>query len=153
MNELGMTTTQSGAMSSAFYILYGLAKFSSGIIADKVSPQYILGPALILIGILNFMMGASDSITGLMTVYALTALMQGSGFPPIAKALSYWFSRKERGMWYSFWNASHNVGGAVAPIIASTAITFSADTHRLPLRFRRWFLDRSKNLPASTRLP
>ena len=27
------------------------------------------------------------------------------------------------------------------------------DTHRLPLRFRRWFLDRSKNLPASTRLP
>lgn len=65
------------------------------------------------------------TVTILLTLYCLTAIAQGCGFPPIAKAISQWYSKSERGGWYSLWNTSHNVGGALAPLIASDVITYS----------------------------
>ncbi|WP_263080394.1 MFS transporter [Endozoicomonas sp. Mp262] len=63
MEDLGMTTAQFGLMSSMFYILYGVSKFSSGLVADRINPRLMLGPALILIGVLNFWMGSSNNIS------------------------------------------------------------------------------------------
>ncbi|AXA33356.1 MFS transporter [Francisella adeliensis] len=127
MSSIGMTDTQFGLMSSGFYIIYGLSKFGSGFIADNVNVRFILGPVLILIGIVNILLGSSSSIIILTGLYWLTAILQGSGFPPIAKSLNFWFSKKERGMWYSIWNSSHNIGGALAPLIASQAIVMTGN--------------------------
>lgn len=122
MQDLGMTAVQFGMASSIYYILYGLSKFSSGLLADRLNPRLFLAPVLIIIAIINVGIGMSNSVTTLLTLYCLTAIVQGCGFPPIAKAISQWYSKSERGGWYSLWNTSHNVGGALAPLIASAVI-------------------------------
>ncbi|BDM64888.1 regulatory protein UhpC [Shewanella sp. NFH-SH190041] len=126
MEDLGMTAVQFGTASSIYYILYGLSKFSSGLLADRINPRLFLVPVLFLIAVINVGIGMADSVNMLLGLYCLTAIAQGCGFPPIAKAISEWYSKSERGGWYSLWNTSHNVGGALAPLIASAVI---ATTH------------------------
>ncbi|EBB8605138.1 TPA: MFS transporter [Salmonella enterica] len=122
MKDTGMTAVQFGIASSCYYILYGISKFGSGFVADIVSPKIFLAPVMLLIAIINVGIGMSSSVPVLLTLYCLTAVVQGCGFPPVAKSLSQWFSKSERGAWYSIWNTSHNVGGALAPLIASVVI-------------------------------
>ncbi|MCG3863553.1 MULTISPECIES: MFS transporter [unclassified Photobacterium] len=127
MTDLGMTTVQFGLASSIYYILYGISKFSSGLLADKINPRLFLAPVLVVIAIINVGIGMTDSVTMLLSLYCLTAVVQGCGFPPIAKAISQWYSKSERGGWYSLWNTSHNVGGALAPLIASAVIAYTGN--------------------------
>ncbi len=87
----------------------------------------MLAPILIIISVISAGIGASNNVTMLLTMYCLMAVVQGCGFPPIAKALSQWYSKSERGGWYSIWNTSHNVGGALAPLIASGVIATTGD--------------------------
>lgn len=122
MHDIGMTAVQFGTASSIYYILYGISKFGSGLLADRINPRLFLAPVLFVIATINVGIGMSNNVTVLLTLYCLTAVAQGCGFPPIAKAISQWYSKSERGGWYSLWNTSHNVGGALAPLIASTVI-------------------------------
>ncbi len=127
MTDLGMTTVQFGLASSIYYILYGVSKFSSGLLADKINPRLFLAPVLVVIAIINVGIGMTNSVNMLLALYCLTAVVQGCGFPPIAKAISQWYSKSERGGWYSLWNTSHNVGGALAPLIASAVIAYTGN--------------------------
>lgn len=122
MKDLGMTAVQFGMASSIYYILYGISKFASGLLADKINPRLFLAPVLVIIALINVGIGMATSVNMLLCLYCLTAVVQGCGFPPIAKAISLWYSKSERGGWYSLWNTSHNVGGALAPLIASAVI-------------------------------
>ncbi|WP_305814708.1 hypothetical protein [Photobacterium leiognathi] len=47
MTDLGMTTVQFGLASSIYYILYGVSKFSSGLLADKINLVYSLHQCLL----------------------------------------------------------------------------------------------------------
>ncbi len=127
MTDLGMTTVQFGLASSIYYILYGVSKFSSGLLADKIDPRLFLFPVLVVIAIINVGIGMTNSVNMLLALYCLTAVVQVCGFPPIAKAISQWYSKSERGGWYSLWNTSHNVGGALAPLIASGVIAYTGN--------------------------
>ena len=127
MKDLGMTAVQFGFASSIYYILYGISKFGSGLLADRINPRLFLTPILIIIAIINVGIGMASSVNMLLGLYCLTAVVQGCGFPPIAKAISQWYSKSERGGWYSLWNTSHNVGGALAPLIASAVIAYTGN--------------------------
>ncbi|EAP0946535.1 MFS transporter [Salmonella enterica] len=127
MHDIGMTAVQFGTASSIYYILYGISKFGSGLLADRINPRIFLTPVLLVIAIINVGVGMCNNVTILLTLYCLTAVAQGCGFPPIAKAISQWYSKSERGGWYSLWNTSHNVGGALAPLIASAVIAYSGN--------------------------
>jgi len=70
--------------TSVFYIIYSISRFSSGFIADKTNVKYMLDPGLIAIGILNFCLDNSTSIYVIMLLYSSTAILQSSGFTPIA---------------------------------------------------------------------
>lgn len=48
---------------------------------------------------------------------------QGFGAPPCAKILANWFPSTTRGTWWSMWNASHNIGGFLIPLVAAGAAT------------------------------
>jgi OPA family sugar phosphate sensor protein UhpC-like MFS transporter len=55
----------------------------------------------------------------------MNGVFQGWGWPPITKQLTYWFSQKERGTWWSICSTSHNVGGGLIPILVAYAIAYN----------------------------
>ncbi|MBY0378323.1 MAG: MFS transporter, partial [Gammaproteobacteria bacterium] len=125
VQNLGVSYSDLGILSTALYITYGLSKFVSGVLSDRSNPRYFMSIGLILTGILNILFGMSSSIFVLAILCALNGLFQGWGWPPIAKQLTYWYSKNERGTWWSICSTSHNVGGGLIPIIIAYLIAYN----------------------------
>ncbi|KJF94156.1 MFS transporter [Photobacterium angustum] len=122
ITDLGWDKADIGLMGTLFYLTYGCSKFISGIVSDRSNPRYFMGIGLIATGIINILFGLSSSIVALSILWILNAWFQGWGWPACSKLLTTWYSRSERGRWWSIWNTAHNVGGAMIPIIVGFTV-------------------------------
>jgi len=118
-SALGLDKAQLGILATILSLTYGASKFISGIISDKSNPRYFMGIGLLLTGIFNIFFGLSSTMIFFAIFWGLNGWFQGWGWPPVAKLLTHWYSQSERGRWWSIWNTSHNLGGAIIPIIGS----------------------------------
>ena len=118
LKDLDWQLSDVGILSTIFYIVYGSSRFLGGIISDKSNPRYFMGVGLIITGFINIAFGMSSSLPALALLWGLNAFFQGWGWPPCTKILTTWYSRNERGFWWAICNTSHNVGGAIIPLLA-----------------------------------
>lgn len=116
-NDLGFSKSELGMLGSILYLSYGFSKFLSGVLSDRSNPRYFMAVGLILTGILNIFFGLSSSLWTFAVFWGLNGWFQAWGWPACCKQLNYWFSQSERGLWYSICSTSHNLGGALIPII------------------------------------
>ena len=121
VDELGFSKATLGFLGSVLYISYGISKFVSGVLSDKANPRYFMATGLILTGVFNILFGLSSSVFFFSIFWGLNGVFQGWGWPPCTKQLTYWFSHHERGFWWSVKSTSHNVGGALIPIVVAFA--------------------------------
>lgn len=139
--ELGYNTIELGLLGSSLYFSYAIGKFVNGVIADNTNAKRILPTALFISALTNilfvlcatFVTPAKISIFGLPPVSILLWMLaflwgvngwfQSMGFPPIAKNLSYWFCNKERGLKWSLWSSSHEIGTYLSVILSGFLIT------------------------------
>lgn len=122
--ELGISKTELGFLGSVLYVTYGASKFLSGILGDRSNPRYFMSIGLIFTGVFNILFGLSSSILFFTIFWGLNGWFQGWGWPPIAKLLTHWYSQSERGRWWGVWNTSHNLGGALIPIVVAATAEF-----------------------------
>ena len=119
MESLNYDESQLGFLGTVLAITYGISKFTSGILSDRSNPRYFMSIGLILTGIMNICFGMSSSLFFFAIFWGLNGWFQGWGWPPCARLLTHWYSQKERGTWWGFWNTSHNIGGFLIPYIAA----------------------------------
>lgn len=118
VTDLGYSYSELGLLSTILYVSYGASKFISGILSDRANPRYFMAIGLMLTGVFNILFGFSSSLICFAICWGLNGWFQGWGWPPITKQLTYWYSKEERGIWWSVCSTSHNVGGAAIPLIA-----------------------------------
>jgi OPA family sugar phosphate sensor protein UhpC-like MFS transporter len=118
-SELGLGKFELGLLASILSLTYGASKFVSGILGDQSNPRYFMSVGLILTGIFNLFFGFSSSLWMFAVFWGLNGWFQGWGWPGCAKLLTHWYSQNERGRWWGLWNTSHNLGGALIPIVAA----------------------------------
>ncbi len=117
MQDLGFDKGQLGFLATVLSLTIGLSKFLSGILADRANARYFMAFGLIMTGVFNICFGLSSSLLWFAIFWGLNGWFQGFGWPPCARLLTHWYSRSERGTWWASWNASHNIGGAVIPLV------------------------------------
>ena len=117
--DLGFTKSDLGMLGSILAITYGFSKFASGILGDRSNPRYLMAAGLIITGTINILFGLSSSLIAFAVLWGLNGWFQGFGWPSACRILTHWYAPKERGTWWSLWNVSHNVGGAIIPLIAA----------------------------------
>ncbi len=122
ITELGFEKSQLGFLCSLAAISYGVSKFLSGVVSDRSSLRFFMGIGLIMTGAFNIFFGLSSTLVFFALFQGMNGLFQGWGSPPCAKLLTSWYSQSERGRWWGFWNTSHNIGGALIPLICAFAI-------------------------------
>lgn len=103
-------------------ISYGLSKFLMGSVSDRSDARKFMATGLLLSAILNFAFGASSNYHVHLSLWALNGFVQGMGWPPCGRSMGHWFSESERGLTFSIWNVSHNVGGGIAGVLAAWAV-------------------------------
>ena len=122
--EMGFTKADLGILGSVLYISYGLSKFVSGMMSDRSNPRYFMSIGLILTGVFNIFFGMTSSIMFFAIFWGLNGWFQGWGWPPCARLLTHWYSQSERGTWWGIASTSHNVGGAIIPILVACVAQF-----------------------------
>lgn len=140
-NALGYNEIELGLLGSSLYFSYAIGKFVNGIISDNTNAKKILPTALFISALVNILFVGSAhfvihhkiSLGGIPLVSILLWILaffwgvngwfQSMGFPPIAKNLSYWFCNKERGVKWSLWSSSHEIGTYISVILSGYLIS------------------------------
>lgn len=137
-DEFSLTKSSAGSIGSSFELASGFSKIALAVVVDSHSPRYILCGALLLsaltnVGILLVVSNAKwfISLTSstavfvlvLSGIWSLNGLVQGLGWPALAKIFMSWFPNPaDRGFWYGFLSTNQNVGAALVPLLLLPAI-------------------------------
>lgn len=116
MLDLGYDKSQLGLLATILAISYGISKFVSGLVGDRSNARYFMAIGLIASGVVNILFGLSSSMFFFCILWALNGWFQGFGWPACTRLLTHWYSRSERGRWWSLWATSQNVGSVLIPI-------------------------------------
>jgi OPA family glycerol-3-phosphate transporter-like MFS transporter len=111
-----------GNIGAVTALTYGLSKFVMGVVSDRSDPRKFMATGLVLSALCNFAFGAIESYQAHLWLWGLNGFFQGMGWPPCGRTMGHWFSESERGLKFSMWNTSHNVGGAIAGVMAADAV-------------------------------
>lgn len=160
IEDLGLDKAELGILVTVFSLTYGFSKFISGILSDRSNARYFMGIGLMLTGIVNILFGLSSTVTLFALLWGFNGWFQGFGWPPCARLLTHWYSKAERGAWWSSWNVCHNVGGGiVVPLIAGgAALYFDWRTAMyipgvICILVGFWIINRLRDTPESLGLP
>lgn len=159
IHDLHISKIELGILGSAFYIIYGISKFISGMLSDKSNPRYFMAVGLIATGVANIFFGLSTSLWMLVFFWIINGFFQGWGWPPCARLLTHWYSIRERGCWWGLWNTSHNVGGGLIPIIAAVLATYWGWRSAMlvpgiiAILLGLWLINRLRDIPETEGLP
>ena len=116
---LGYSKNQIGDMLAMTAIAYGAGKFLMGAWSDRSNPRYFMPAGLVFTALCNFLFGAASSYGVHVALWTLNGLVQGMGWGPCGRSLGHWYSVRERGTVFAFWNIAHNVGGGLTGLIAA----------------------------------
>jgi OPA family sugar phosphate sensor protein UhpC-like MFS transporter len=159
ISDMGFDKSDLGILVTVFSVTYGISKFVSGIFGDKSNPRYFMGIGLILTGIFNICFGASSSLWLFIIFWGLNSWFQGFGWPPCARMLAYWYSSRTRGTWWAIHSTSHNIGGAIIPVLAALCLQYFNWRYALYIPgimcifMGFWLMERLRDTPYALGLP
>ena len=118
-----------GTLLMVYYLSYAVGKIIGGIIADKTNLRIMLPlsvgiAALLPLGIIGgvefYSANGSIVLAKLIMIvsWGLSGFIQAASFPLCGKALTYWFSNKNRATVWSFWSTSHELGASASFVLS-----------------------------------
>ena len=125
--NITMSSEQMGIIDGIYLIGYAIGQFVWGYLGDKVGTRKIVLGGLTASIIAGFAMGVSS----IMLAFGVFALMQGlsqsTGWAPLAKNVSNWFSLRERGVVMGWWATNYTIGGLIGAPLAGLAASYFLD--------------------------
>ncbi len=115
---------QIGNILALSVMAYGIGRFIMGSFSDRSNPRYFMPLGLLVTACCNFAFGATSSYPMHLALWTLNGLAQGMGWAPCGRSLSHWFSIRERGTVFAFWNLAQNVGGGLVGLVAAYCTMF-----------------------------
>jgi len=118
---LGMSDAQMAWIDGAYLVAYAVGQFVFGIAGDRAGPRKVVLAGLFVSVMCALAMGASTWVVLFGALFLIQGLAQSSGWAPLSKNMSMFFSRGERGMVMGLWCTNYAIGGLIASIIAGWA--------------------------------
>ena len=124
IEQQGLTKTDLGTIGFWFSITYGIGKSVVGYYGDGRNTKSLVAILLMISGfcVLGFS-SVIGSVAGMTIFFALNGFFQSAGGPLSYSTITKWTPSQWRGTFLGLWNMSHNVGGALAAVVA----TFGAE--------------------------
>ncbi|SOD18314.1 MFS transporter [Pedobacter xixiisoli] len=118
-----LTETELGVIGSCLFFSYAFGKFVNGFVADRVNIRKFMSLGLFFSALICFALGFTTSFIGFAILWTFNGWFQSMGSTPSVIALTRWFKPSERGSFYGFWSASHNIGESITFIVIAFIVT------------------------------
>lgn len=115
--------TELGIIGSVLFFTYAIGKFTNGFLADRSNINRFMTTGLLVTALANLFLGFTNSFILFAILWGLSGWFQSMGAASCVVGLSRWFSDKDRGSFYGFWSASHNIGEAFTFIIVASIVS------------------------------
>ena len=123
-HALHYTDGMLGKIMAVTALSYGIGKFLMGAVSDRSNARVFMATGLLLSALCNFAFGAAHTYGMHLFLWTLNGFFQGMGWPPCGRSMGHWFSERERGLTFSTWNTSHNLGGGIAGALTGWAVSY-----------------------------
>jgi sugar phosphate permease len=158
MEASGISKVQLGTFLSVHGVLYGVSKFTNGMIGDRVNARWFMPMGLAVCAVINILCGLSATVLAFGILWAINGWFQGIGYPPCARLMTHWFSPREFATKMGIWNTSHTIGTAAVAILCGWLVTFGWRTcffvpAGLALVAAAWLVLALRDTPESLGLP
>ena len=107
-----------GAIDGVYGIAYALGQFLWGMCVDRFGTRRVVLGGMAMSILVTICMGLSSHIVLFGILFFFQGACQSTGWAPLTKNISYWFSQHERGRVFGFWTTNYAVGGMVASAFA-----------------------------------
>ena len=115
--------TELGIIGSVLFFTYALGKFTNGFLADRSNINRFMTTGLLITALVNLALGFTNSFMLFAVLWGISGWFQSMGAASCVVGLSRWFTDKDRGSYYGFWSASHNIGEALTFIIVASVVS------------------------------
>ncbi len=115
--------TELGIIGSVLFITYAVGKFADGFLADRSNINRLMTMGMLGTALVNLALGFTNTFWLFVALWGISGWFQSMGAASCVVGLSRWFTDKQRGSFYGFWSASHNIGEALTFIVVSTIVT------------------------------
>ncbi|MBQ6880042.1 MAG: MFS transporter [Bacteroidales bacterium] len=127
-----LSAGQLGLIGSALLFVYAVGKFMNGFIADYCNIRRFMATGLFISALMNLLMGALGLFQSMLPsvlifvcfaiLWGMNGWMQSMGSAPGVISLSRWFSRSQRGSYYSLFSSSPYIGEFISYNILAVVV-------------------------------
>lgn len=107
-----------GAIDGAYGVAYAIGQFVWGMAGDRFGSRPIVLGGMFASVIVSVAMGLSTHVILFGFLFFLQGLCQSTGWAPLIKNMSEWFSQDERGRVFGFWSTNYVIGGMAGSALA-----------------------------------
>lgn len=116
--DLGLSYTYIGWISSAMLIGYSLGQFINGSLADRLNPKYMVPVGAYLSIACNIGISFAHSGSLVLVLWFLNGIFQSMAWAPGGKIITYWFAPKERSKAFGLYTMAAGSSSAVTFLIS-----------------------------------
>lgn len=125
VDEGVFSETELGIIGSCLFFVYAVGKMANGFLADRCNARRFLATGLLFTALINLTLGMTSMFLAFAILWGLNGWFQSMGAPAGVVSLNRWFDSKDRGTYYGFWSASHNLGEAITFITIALLVSWS----------------------------
>lgn len=116
--------TELGIIGSCLFFVYAFGKLTNGFLADRSNVRRFMSTGLLCSAVINLVLGFTSSFYAFVFLWGLNGWFQSMGAAAGVVSLSRWYDSRERGSYYGFWSASHNIGEALTFISIALVVSW-----------------------------
>lgn len=122
-----MSKSVMGTIDGAYGVAYALGQFLWGMMGDRFGSRKIVLGGMMCSILVAVGMGISTHALLFGVLFFFQGLCQSTGWSPLTKNMSQWFSQRERGKVFGFWTTNYAVGGMVASAFTGYVAMYFGD--------------------------
>lgn len=124
MRDLRLTPLQMGFVFSAFTAAYALFEIPTGWWADRIGSRKVLTRIVVWWSVFTGLTATAWNFPSLLAFRALFGAGEAGAWPTVARALSRWFPREERGTAQGIFFMGAHLGGGAAPLLVTVLVSW-----------------------------
>ena len=111
---MGLTNSDMGWIDVGNQLAYAIGQFAWGMCGDRFGTRNVVLTGMLGSVVVAGAMGMSPSVLLLGLFFGLQGFFQSSGWAPLTKNVSCFFSQRERGTVMGVWFTNYAIGGLIA---------------------------------------